>query len=306
VLASFLAATALSLPAAYEVRLASPGLRQSDLAPDAVAADMTRLATALGEAGVHVLTRDELSATLSADQQADLLACVLDVSNCNGALANALGADGVLTGSIKKGEGGFQLELEVVSARDGSTLGAWSSRVAGESGLLDEMNAAAKKLGAELVRKLAPGMPSDAPVDVAKASPDGGVPLTPKAAEANVASAPSKGQILASRITMVSGAAVAGIGAVFVVLAKTEFDDLDTAKTTDANGNQSLSAARAVASHGASYQTAGVVVLSVGCTALLTGAVIYFASGGKTEQSNLLPGVSPHQLLQRPLQWDFF
>jgi hypothetical protein len=305
VFASVVAVAALGLLTAFEpVKVASPGLRQADLAPEAVAAQMTRLGEGLGRAGVHVLTRDEASATLSADTQAQLLACVLDASNCNSALANALGADGVLTGSIRKAESGFQVELEVLSARDGSTISAYTGHVESEAGLLDEMSAAARKLGAELVRKLAPGLPPDAPVDVAKASPDAGVTLTPNASSAKLAAGPSPGTIFAARITVVTGAAVAGIGVVFVVLAKTQFDDLDTGRTTDSNGNQSLAAARKVARQGASYQTASIALGSAGCTALLTGVVLYFASGGKVEQSTLPAGVSPREL-HRGMNWDF-
>jgi hypothetical protein len=306
VLASTLAAAALSLLSAVEpVRLASPGLRQADVGPEVVAADMTRLNEGLGLKGVHVLTHDEANATLSADTQAQLLACVLEVSNCSAALSNSLGLDGVLTGSIRKGESGFQLELEVLSARDGSTISAYASHVDAEAGLLDEMSAAAKKLGAELVRKLAPGFVADAPLDVAKAVPDAGVSLMPGAPPAQIAAAgKTPGAIIAARITVVTGAAVAGIGAVFLVLAKTQYDDVDTAKVTDSNCNQSLAAARSVANSGATYQNAGIVVASVGAATLLTGMVLYFANGGKNEQSTLPPGISPHTLHQG-MNWDF-
>jgi hypothetical protein len=140
-------------PAPKTLKLASPGLSVVNLDPKLGVFYSDHIAHHLTIGGVRVITKSEVSALIGLEKQRQLMGCA-DSSSCITELSNALGVDGVITGSIGKFGSAYQANVKVLSARDGSPLGVYSVRVTGEEELLDELTAMARRLAEEMLRKL--------------------------------------------------------------------------------------------------------------------------------------------------------
>jgi hypothetical protein len=139
---------------AEEIRLASPGLSSVHLDAQATRFYSDHLAHALAENGLHVVTASEMSALLSNERQKQLLGCSETSSACVAELADALGADGIVTGSIGKFDRRYQINVSVLSARGSGALAAFTGEVVGDEALLDELTRAAALMAPVVAEKL--------------------------------------------------------------------------------------------------------------------------------------------------------
>ena len=143
---------AVAAAAPEPVKLAAPGFSSVQIPEDVGRFYSEHFAEQLRAAGFEVTTAQQISTLLGFERQKALMACS-DVS-CVAELANALGVDGLITGQIGKFGPSYQVNVLVISARDGMTLASHSGRVKAEDAVLEELEKAARAMAPEIARRL--------------------------------------------------------------------------------------------------------------------------------------------------------
>lgn len=93
---------------------------------------------------LEVTTPSALASMLGFERQRELLGCNENKGACMAELASALGADGILGGSITRSGESYLAVLRLVRQKDGKVWWSTSSRVKGEEALLDWLDAQAE------------------------------------------------------------------------------------------------------------------------------------------------------------------
>jgi hypothetical protein len=133
-----------------QIRLAAPGLSYVQLDERQGDAYLDFFAQKLLAAGVQVVTKQEMAALIGLERQRQLVSCSEAENSCLAELAGALGTEGVISGSLKKLERGFLINLKVTHATNARSLGAYSARVGSEDELLDYLAQAGEELAQRL------------------------------------------------------------------------------------------------------------------------------------------------------------
>lgn len=107
----------------------------------------------LHDQGVDVVTPGEVQALLGLERQKQLLGCD-ESSSCLAEITSALGVDAIALGTIARVGGSFQLNVKIISARDGKRLAGDSAKVDSESALLERVTNAALTMAPELSTSL--------------------------------------------------------------------------------------------------------------------------------------------------------
>lgn len=117
-----------------------------------------RLGAALVKAGLNVTTAEDIKALVSMERQRQLTGCSEKSSErCMTEIANAMGADGIVVGSVAKLDGSFAVNLKVIDAVDGTTLALFSAEANNEKGVLAVLDTAAGDIADQLQKlKAAP------------------------------------------------------------------------------------------------------------------------------------------------------
>jgi TolB-like protein len=158
---------ALTVSQGAPVRLAAPGLNGVRVTPDVVGFFSDHLAQQLTLRGLQVITSGEMQSLLGLERQKALLGCETAAqSSCLVELASALGVDGVVMGSVGRFDETIQVNLKVISASDGHSLGSWSGSAEKESAVLGKLTEAAGSLAAQVAVALhrTPPPPDATPV----------------------------------------------------------------------------------------------------------------------------------------------
>jgi hypothetical protein len=142
--------------AATPQKLAAPAWATVDVAPQKAEFFASRLASALHDRGLDVISSQDIVALLGVERQKQLLGCSDESSTCSMELANALGAELVLTGAIAKLETTYQVNLRVLRSLDGKVVA--QTLVAGSS--QEELVKALEGAAGSLATQLAPKGPS--------------------------------------------------------------------------------------------------------------------------------------------------
>jgi hypothetical protein len=108
--------------------------------------------------GLRVITQSELAAVLGLERQKELLGCAEEGSACTAEISEALGVDGLITGSLGFAGQDFQLDVKVVATSSRVLLSAYSKR-GKRSELLDELDLAAWQVTVDVLRALRPDAP---------------------------------------------------------------------------------------------------------------------------------------------------
>jgi hypothetical protein len=121
-------AVLLSAAPAQKSKLAVLALSAAGEVEPAVARSLTDLVTAEVAARGYFdpISSSEIETMLGAERQRQLLGCGEDSTSCLTELTGALGAGFMLSGSLAKVGGVFQLNLQVVDTRNAKTLGRTS------------------------------------------------------------------------------------------------------------------------------------------------------------------------------------
>lgn len=134
---------AVAPDAAPKPKLAAPGLESINMEEKKISFFSDHLATQFTFEGIQVTTAGQVEAVIGLERQKQFMGCADDSSSCMTELANALGVDAILTGTIAKFDDLYQVNLKIVSAEDASALATYSSRVSGQKKLLQELDKAA-------------------------------------------------------------------------------------------------------------------------------------------------------------------
>lgn len=107
------------------------------------------------EPRISISTAADFAQLIGMERQRELLGCASDATSCIAELANALGADGVLVGSITRTGDSYIAVVRVLRPSNGSIWWSASSRMKGEPALLDWLDDQAVAAS----RALAPAAP---------------------------------------------------------------------------------------------------------------------------------------------------
>lgn len=138
--------------AAAPVKVAAPGLSGVNTSADLLTFVNDHLGQELTLEGLEVTTPAQIAAVVGIERQKQLLGCA--ESQCVAELANALGVDAILLGSVAKLGAVIQLDVRLIGAADGKVVTLFSKRLDSEAQLLDAMTAAARALAPQLAKKL--------------------------------------------------------------------------------------------------------------------------------------------------------
>jgi hypothetical protein len=237
-------------PSTGEVTIAIPGLSFIDVEPKLGAFWTEHVSQQLKLRGVKTITQREISALLGAERQRQLLGCSEAESACSIEIANALGTDGILIGDIARTGDRFQINLKILSAKNGRTLALYADRASADE-MIDTLSTAGKELSAALGKELKVSLVAIKREDTAL-----------RAVERRW------------WVPAAAGAAVGVAGAVFLVLSNQASDRLRTA-----GPSAPLSSAEAIGlrDRGSTFQLLGGVMVAIGATALATGAALFIA-----------------------------
>jgi hypothetical protein len=257
-------AIAAATPARSAIKLASPGLVTVRVDPALTTFFSDHLAEQIAALGLSTITQTEIGTLLGLERQRQLLACT--ESSCAAEVANALGVDAIVLGSIGQFEKTFQINIKVIAARDGRTLSVFTDSVDGEKRVLAALTRGAQKLAADVRREL--GSVTDTTATQLTSEPSG-----------------------ARRwwwVPAAGGAVVAAVGGYFLLRANSDSNSL-----TGGSGIPTATYAQALQLHddGAQSQTIGLIAVGVGAAAVAASGVLWgFSETGARPTLSRLPG----------------
>ncbi|MBL8939173.1 MAG: hypothetical protein JNM69_31720 [Archangium sp.] len=138
--------------AAAPVKVAAPGLSGVNASAELLTFVNDHLSQELTLEGVEVTTPAQIAAVVGIERQKQLLGC--GESQCAAELANALGVDAILLGSVAKLGAVIQLDTRLIGASDAKVVTLFSKRLDSEAQLLDAMTEAARAMAPQLSKKL--------------------------------------------------------------------------------------------------------------------------------------------------------
>ncbi|MEW5741640.1 MAG: FlgO family outer membrane protein [Myxococcota bacterium] len=228
---------------------AAPSIAVGDLTRVNVTAELATFAAehvgqTLGARGFKVVTPRDMQAILGLERQKQLLGCADDGTSCAAELAQAIGADLLLTGTIARLGAAVQLDLRLLDARDGSVRARFSGK-ADDEAHLPELFARA---GEELADALS-AAPTAATSGLAMPRPTA-----------------------ATWVLLGAGVAVAGAGAVCLILAEQDYTSLLLPVSA---GRLTYEEGQATRDRGKALQVAGPIALGVGAAVIAAGVVLW-------------------------------
>jgi hypothetical protein len=233
------AALALGAPT---TKLAAPNFTALNVPDSEASYYTTHFASQLALTGLRVTTAVEIAALMGLERQKQLSGCSDSSSSCVIELANGLGVDALVLGSLAKFNTQYQVNVKILSAADGRQLSVWSSRAEAGTALLDELSRAARGMAADVSET---------------GAATGGV--------RSLWWAP-----------VVGGAVAGGLGVFFLVKARE-----DHAAITGESGLPSDVIAAALRDRGKLNQAIGIGGLAVAAAGLLAGGAMFIWGGSK-------------------------
>jgi hypothetical protein len=149
-LALLFALLALPAQAAKVEKLASPGWTVVNISAELANFYSNEVARTLKAQGLKVVTEADIAAVLGNERQKALLGCADDSVSCMVELGAALGCDGLIVANLARLGDRYRGSLKVVSAQDGATLAEQPVDAHSESGLLDALAEASRRIGRQL------------------------------------------------------------------------------------------------------------------------------------------------------------
>ncbi len=257
-----------SAPEVAKMRLAMGSFRFVGLSGELQVFIPEHLAQQLQARGVEVISEQDIKQMLGRERQRELLGCNEESASCQAELMGALGAEGVVVGDVAQVGGLFQINVKVVSGVTGRPLATFSTRVERERDLLDAFDRAAVALAHTLVPSHSATLALEEPPPV-------------------VTVAPSMGRRSWSAVPAITGGVLTLAGGTLLVLAQLNHDAL---ARRDRTSPLSQETALITANRGASFQTLGLIGVSVGGAALIAGALLFFL--GAPEVDTIQPSIA--------------
>lgn len=135
-------------------KLAAPGLTGVNLKKDRVEFFSNHFAQEMNNRGVRVITAQEVNAVLGLARTQQLMGCDESATNCMTELADALGVDGVITGSIGQFGSTYQANLVIASNGNGKLLSNVTVKADSEQGMLDQLTIGARQAASDVASAL--------------------------------------------------------------------------------------------------------------------------------------------------------
>lgn len=255
------------------VHLAVPGFQVVNVDPKFQEFFTEEIAEQLSRRGLKVVTAREIAALMGMERQKELVGCAETASSCMAEIGNALGADGIVLGSIAKIGNSRQVNIKIVDTDTGERVGTFTKRVDREEDVLDALEEAgevlAKAANATLKRRQA--TPEVAATVTAPEAPATATTVTKTTGF-------SKGVALYPAI----GAVVfAGAGTFFYFQAKSAHDQL--VQPLNADGTNRISDAKSIEDAGGLAQTLSRVGFGAAGGAAVTAAVLWMLGSSNQE-----------------------
>jgi hypothetical protein len=135
----------IALAAAAPVKLASVGFVQLNLTEQLAGVYADTFANKLQACGgIDVLTSKDIAAVLGIERQKALLGCSEESTTCSAEIAGALGVDGVIRGDVARVGSAYQINIRILSAKNGQSIAVFSHQANSEQELLAGIAQAAK------------------------------------------------------------------------------------------------------------------------------------------------------------------
>ena len=142
-----------ALAAAPVQKLGALGFSHANVSDGVAEVASDHFAQQLSKRGFTVVTQKELAAIVGLERQRELMGCAdANATSCIAELSNALGVDGVATGSLGRFGAKYTVNIKVTRSNDGAALAVFSAEVEGEEAL----PAALSRAAAEIAEQLAP------------------------------------------------------------------------------------------------------------------------------------------------------
>jgi hypothetical protein len=197
-----------------------------------------------------------MAAILGLERQKQLLGCTDASSSCMAELASALGVDAILAGELAKLGSTYQLDLKVLSAKDGARLAGWSENLKDETLFIGALHRAAEAIADAVPTTAAVSRPPERPTAVELSAPAPEPQNRPLRARAWIPA-------VAGGICLLGGGISYGLG-------KSDYNNLKT-------GQQITPQSWAdTQSRGPVLESGGVFAMVVGAAGLATAAAFYF------------------------------
>lgn len=241
------------------IQLASPGLQSVHLKADDVAFYSDHLAQQLTLRGVPVVTQAEIATLMGLERQRELLGCSDASSSCLAELANALGADGIVTGSIGKFSGRIQINVKIIRMRDARTVALYSAQADTSDEVITLLTAGAEQM-APIIKEAF------------------GIKATSSSAGFHVWPA-----VLPAAVGIVG----VGVGAGLLIAAGGNDTRLRTAGVSAEP--LTLQQANAMVAQEKAFQAAGAIAMSVGAAALVTAVIVGIVSNQEPPAVTVAP-----------------
>jgi hypothetical protein len=248
---------ALLALAAAPTKIVTPTFSSAGVPDDKVRYFTSHFAAKLRAKGVEVITAEEIGTLLGVERQKQLLGCTDEGSSCLAELANALGSNATVRGSVALIGGEYRVEITVLST-SAKVLVDYSSRGTDERGVIDALDEAAQKVADGL------------------AAPALGVSTARRHLHTK------------SVVPLVAGLAVAGAGGILLGSAGAQYGRLTSGMTLAPGEGQSL------AQSGPVLNTVGWVGIGLGAASLALALVLYLldADGAPATPAVTAQGVS--------------
>jgi hypothetical protein len=150
--------------------LAAPGFTALGVPKDRAQYYSDHLAQLLTLRGLRVLTAGDVRQLLGMERDRELMGCN-EGASCIAELANALGTDGIVTGTVASVGGALHLDVRILATDGSRVLAAFSKQADDEKQLLDSLDAAAAAMAPAVFTALGKEVPAAAPVVSSSSSP---------------------------------------------------------------------------------------------------------------------------------------
>lgn len=191
--------------------------------------------------GLKVVSASDLATVLGLERQRELLGCSDDKTSCLTELAQALGSDFLVSGTLARLGTSFQLSLKLLDAKSGRPRRVWTDSVSNEADLPSLFARGGDALSSEFVT-----------------------------------SAPLAAVGAGFWVPLGAGVALLGGGVASLVVAENASASLRQPSTA---GVLDPAEARATRDRGAVTQVLGPVLLGAGAATILVGTIVQLASG---------------------------
>lgn len=153
-----------SAPKERVVKLAAPGFSAVNVDEKVANFFSDHFAQRLSLEGLQVISASEIQTLIGFERSKALMGCSENSASCMAELGDALGVDGIITGSIGKFGGTFQANIKILASGNAKPLSIISRRAGSDEEMLNLLNEVAEVATDDVLQKLNVKLPEGARV----------------------------------------------------------------------------------------------------------------------------------------------